>query len=175
MSSKYSHLIVLEMFEGVMAYGDVELREDGTRFGAAFHTLNGSVYTPLGIAQYNHFGVPDGKYVYSKEAITVLNMVPGQTVVSNYLNTITSTYPTTTVKIESVTDEMTFVGFENIIAAGRTFSNTCKLTMPSNVKGQVSVAWAAKGFGFIRSEEQTIQGVPVAGTRDEIVNIISAP
>lgn len=176
MTNKYSHLIVQEMFEGVMAIGDVELRENGTRFGAAFHTLNGNVYTPLGIAQYSDRGIPDGKDVYSKEAVIVLNMVPGQTVVSNYINTITSTsFGPATTTIETVSDEMTFAGFESMTVAGRTFANTCKLTMPSDVKGQMSVAWLAKGFGVIRSEEQTTQGTPIAGTRNEIAKIITAP
>ncbi|QPI52365.1 hypothetical protein IV454_13280 [Massilia antarctica] len=176
MTNKYTYLIVQEMFEGVMAYGEVELRENGTRFGAPFHTLNGNVYTPLGIAQYSDRGIPDGKDVYSKEAIIVLNMVPGQTVVSNYINTMTSTSNgSATTRIEAVSDEITFAGFENITMAGRTFANTCKLTTPSNVKGQMSVSWVAKEFGMVRSEEQTIQGVPLAGTRNEIVKILSAP
>ncbi|MDM5176330.1 hypothetical protein PO883_03885 [Massilia sp. DJPM01] len=173
-TDKYTHMIVQEMFEGAMAYADVYLRENGTRLAAVYNAFDGKVFTPLGLTQYNEAGVYEDKYVYSKEAALVLNKVPGQAIVLHFTETITRANSLTT-EVKTVNDELTFAGFETITVAGRIFANTCKITGASDVQGQLAVGWMAKGFGWIRTEDQSATGTLVAGTRNEIVTIITAP
>ncbi|WP_187364116.1 hypothetical protein [Massilia genomosp. 1] len=184
-SDTYTHVVVQEMFEGVMAYGIVELRDNGARRGGPYFTLDNNVYRMLGVGQYDTSGAQKGKDVFSKEASFPLTMVAGQTVMANYTNTSTSWHLefdksgasriVTNTEVETLSDELTFVGFDTITVAGRQFANACKIAFPGSVAGQVSMTWRAKGFGWIRTEEQTAQGALVPGTRVEIVKIIAAP
>ncbi|NIA00488.1 hypothetical protein [Massilia sp. CCM 8734] len=184
-SDTYTHVVVQEMFEGVMAYGIVELRDNGARRGGPYFTLDNNVYRMLGVGQYDTSGAQNGKDVFSKEASFPLTMVAGQTVMANYTNTSTSWHldvdksgasrMVTNTEVETLSDELTFAGFDTITVAGRRFANACKIAFPGSVAGQVSMTWRAKGFGWIRTEEQTAQGTLVPGTRVEIVKIIAAP
>lgn len=143
------------------------------------------MFRMLGVGQYDAKDAQKGKDVFSREAAFALTMVPGQTVMSNFTNTSSSWHlefdksgassTVTSTDVKTVSDELTFVGFDTLTVAGRTFANACKLASPGSAPGQVSMVWRAKGFGWIRAEEQTIQGTPVPGTRVEIVKILAAP
>jgi hypothetical protein len=171
----YKQLIVQETFEGQTAFGNVELRADDTRFGAFYLTISDGYIHLLGIAQYDINGVYKGKDVYSSEAQLPLDTSVGQTIQLSYTDTQTSTYSTPTVTTVNQTEQFTFAGFEDLTLGGRTFANTCKITGPDKVGGQVDVTWFAKGFGVIRQQTQDAQGLTVPGTRIELMTIVSAP
>lgn len=168
-----------------MAYGIMELRDNGARRGGPYFITDNNIHRMLGVGQYDTSGVQKGKDVFSKEAVFPLTMVPGQTSMANFTSTSTSwrlefdksgaSSTVTSTDVTALSDQLTFVGFDTITVAGRTFANACKIASPGSVAGQVSMAWRAKGFGWVRTEEQTVQGALVPGTRVEIVKIIAAP
>lgn len=168
-----------------MAYGIMELRDNGARRGGPYFTLDNNIFKMLGVGQYDTSGVQKGKDVFSKDAFFPLMMVPGQTAMTNFTNTSTSWHPefdksgastmVTSTDVKTLSDELTFVGFDTVMVAGRTFANACKIASPGSASGQVSMAWRAKGFGWVRTEEQTAQGTLVPGTRVDIIKIIAAP
>ena len=167
-------LNVQETFEGSTAFGDVELRSDDTRFVASYQTISGGFVHLLGDYQYSQTGELNEKEVYSSGYQFPVDMAIGQTVQLNYTDT-TTLLPSGTPSTRSLTDVVTFVGFENLTLAGHVFANTCKFTLPTGTAGQVRAVWVAKGFGAIRREWQDTQGVMVAGSRVELATIVSAP
>lgn len=172
-------LIVEEQFEGQSAIGAVELRANETRSGARYHTVNDTNVQILGINDYTIAGVYSGKYVFSSELRFPSTMTPGQTVRMTFTETRTLVNPAPSVEVTTLTEENIFVGLEDLTLGGRTFSNVCKISSTNLSQGSntttKSVSWVANGFGTIRSETQTTQGVLVPGTRVELATVITAP
>jgi hypothetical protein len=173
-SNGYKELNVQETFEGQTAFGRVELRSDDTRFGAFYQTISGGFLHILGSNDYTQQGAFAGKQVYSSGYQFPLDMVPGQTVQVAYTNTTTSVQTGTT-STSNKTDQLTFIGFENLTLAGHTFSNVCKVSAPGTVNGRTDIAWFAKDYGVIKSESLDAQGVTVAGTTITLTSIVTAP
>lgn len=172
-SNGFKELAVQEAFEGVSAFGRVELRANDTRFSASYQTISGGFVHFLGMNLYDIAGVSKGKNVYSSGAQFPVDMTAGQTVQINYTDTRTSNVTGTT--STHVSYALTFVGLESLTLGGRTFANACKFKTPGTVAGQTDVSWFAQGFGEIRSESQDAQGVMVPGSRVELATIVTAP
>jgi hypothetical protein len=173
-SNGYKELNVQETFEGQTAFGRVELRSDDTRFGAYYQTISGGFVHILGINDYTQQGAFAGKQVYSSGDQFPLDMTPGQTVQVAYTITTTSAQTGTT-STSNKTDQLTFVGFENLTLGGHAFSNVCKLKAAGVVSGQTDMAWFAKEYGVIKSESQDAQGVTVPGSAVTLTSIVTAP
>lgn len=168
-------LIVQEAFEGQTVFGDVELRANDTRFSARYQTISGGFVNFLGVGQYDGAGVSNGKDVYSASARLPSSFAVGQTISITYVNTQTRTTPAPTVTAVNATEQYTFAALETLTLGGRTFTDACKLTLPTGVAGEVAVFWFARGFGAIRSERQNPVGTLVPGSRKELATIVSAP
>ena len=170
----YDYVLVAEEFEGIPTIAQVEVRGfGGTRFGAFYSTISGGFYRYLGSIDYDGQGNYDSKIVNSGWQIPA-NMTLNQTVIVNYTSTRTDTYPVAKVSTSVGTDEIKFLGFEDLTIAGRQFTNACKFSQPGS-DGTTSVSWSAKGFGTIRYEDQNAQGITLPGTRTEIKTIVNVP
>lgn len=163
-----------EIFEGKPTFGMTEMRTDGTLFGVIYRHVEGNTVYFLGMVDYTDRGVYNFKRVNSAEAKLNLDLVPGQTVVNHFTYTETRA-PENTTTISSETEQFTFVGFETVTAAGRTFKDACKLTSPTGKNGETDVTWLANGFGNVRSHTLNAQGAIIPGTTYEVVKILSAP
>lgn len=162
------------VFEGIPTIAMTETRADGTIFGIAYqHVIGNTLYMP-GIFDYTSNNIPSGKFVNSADAKISLDLVPGQSTVTHYTVTRTA-YPANTTSIESETVAFTFVGFETITVANRTFANACKITFAPEKNGDIYTSWFASGFGSARAYTKDAKGATVQGSFNEIVKIIAAP
>lgn len=162
------------VFEGIPTIAMTETRTDGTLFGIVYqHVIGNTLYMP-GIFDYTSNNIPSGKFVNSADAKIALDLVPGQSTVTHYTVTRTA-YPANTTSIESETVAFTFVGFETITVASRTFANACKITFAPEKNGDIHTTWIASGFGSARAYTKDAKGATVQGSFNEIVKILAAP
>jgi hypothetical protein len=169
----YTNLIVQEQFNGRQALGEIELRSDGTRFGAEYIEVDNTDVQILGRIDYDGTGAFNYQRVYAGFTFPI-NMAPGQTIQRTVTVTETSATPPSPAPTTE-NEQWTFVGFENMTLGGRTFTNVCKLSSPSSTAGQKYVAWFAKGFGNIKYQTLDANGAVVPGDNVELQTIISAP
>lgn len=164
-------LNVQEQFEGQTYTGAVELRANNTRFGATYSALSNDYFEFLISVDYDINGAYSHKYVYSNYRIP-LNMTPGSSVTINGTETEVNALGVQQ-PADPFTETFTFLGFEDLTLAGRSFPNTCKLREDTGIGGNKPVYWIAKGFGVIKEEIRDPQGTLVSST--EIETIVSAP
>jgi hypothetical protein len=169
----YANLIVQEQFDGRQAIGAVELRSNGTRFGAEYTAVGDTDVQVLGVIDYDNNGAFNYQRVYSGFTFPI-NLAPGQKVQRTVTVTETRATPPSPAPTTQ-NEEWTFVGFENLTLGGRRFTDVCKVSSPSGSAGKTYVAWFAKGFGNIKYETLDAQGALVPGDGAELEKIVSAP
>jgi hypothetical protein len=169
-----------ELFNGKMLLGHAERRANGTRFGTNFSKIEGGFLQYLGYNDYDFNGLPSSTNVASSSARTPTDMKPGQTIQSSYTITETPVDPARQVTTSTVTETVTFVGFETLTLGERKFENTCKFISTYDRTGvhntgSIGASWVAKGFGYIKSEERDVNGVLIPNSSVTLKRIIAAP
>lgn len=171
----YKMLVVQESFNGQMAYGYRELRSDDSTFGTTYMAKDDSYITILG-----NLDDSGSTNVYTGYRFPA-SMSAGQTANITYSEVDTVIFPPPSPSPQTFTynnqaASFTFVGFEDLMLGGKTFTNACKLSSPYHADAtKTDYTWFAKGFGWIRGVVLDAQGNEVPGTRRELTSIVTAP
>lgn len=187
MSTGYTWQNVDEAFQGRPAIASVELRADGTRFGAQFLAVDAEFIHLLGSIDYTDSGKLDSTITNSASNQFPATMLPGDSFNFSGTNTQVSVpvppQTTSETKTKVETTALTYLSQENLLLGGHTFTNACKLKVesttvdannPNNNHHFISNVWWAKGYGQIQSEDLDAQGVLVPGSREQLTKIITA-
>jgi len=165
-------LNLAEAFEGQVYMGVNSLRADNTRASTRFTTLTDTHFQFIGARMYDVSGDLEFKYVYSSNYRLPLDMAIGSTIQINATETETN-IATNAQTTSPFSETYTFLGFEDITLAGRSFPNTCKLREVAGMSGNKWLYWIAKDFGVIKSEVRNAQDALIDS--NELALIISAP
>ncbi|MDC8760513.1 hypothetical protein [Janthinobacterium fluminis] len=167
--------IIQGKFEGSDAFALAEFRPNNTRSVEFYQKIEGGYVRPLGQYEYDAAGAFLAKSVVTGDTGIPLNILPGKSVEMKYAVMSNTSTAGGALVPENYAETFTFIGFEDVVLAGRTFANVCKYTIRRPGETTQEAFWLAKGFGLIRYETLDAQGAAMPGRRTELTSIISAP
>jgi hypothetical protein len=174
-SDKNKALVVQEIFNGGMMFGEVLLRPDDKRIFARYLTIDRWFATYQGDHEYDQLGnllaTSTGAIDYRLDAVT------DEVETVRYMRKTTTVGPPPVYSDKAFFWDRSFAGFETLTLGGRRFDNVCILDIENQlVPGEINRVWIAKGFGEIKREVRDTQGVRIPNSPGFVLTrIISAP
>lgn len=110
-------------------------------------------------------------YIYSDDSRFPVQMNVGQSVSITYTASIFRNE--SQIKTETSTENITFIGYENLVLAGHTFENSCHISLTENGEESSTHTWWAEGFGVIKIEEHDAAGNLIDDRRNSISQILA--